>query len=166
MIFRLPRLGGLVICKWWFQSIGVKPGWHNLAGRSPASGPRTGPLQHSRFGPRGPFWGLKLNFCCRGGAILANHRYSESHHLLQITKPPSLGILKITGVVNFFFHFFTLSEANYNWQSLSITLYLSMKGWLFDHPWPRCFVSSPRDQKETGCSNALQNQFLVMNINR
>ena len=45
-----------------------------------------GPLWHSCFDPRGPFWDLKLNFWRRGGAILAYHRYSESHHLLQITK--------------------------------------------------------------------------------
>ena len=40
---------------------------------------------------------------------------------IKIPKPPYISSLKITGVANFF-HFFTLSEANYNLQSLSITL--------------------------------------------
>ena len=31
-----------------FQSIGVKPGWHNLAGRSPALEPQKGPLGPKR----------------------------------------------------------------------------------------------------------------------
>ena len=42
---------------------------------------------------------------------------------IKIPKPPYISSLKITGFANFF-HFFTLSEANYNSQSLSITLYL------------------------------------------
>ena len=40
---------------------------------------------------------------------------------IKIPKPSYISSLKITGVANFF-HFFTLSEANYNLQSLSITL--------------------------------------------
>ena len=49
---------------------------------------------------------------------------------IKIPKPPYISSLKITGVANFF-HFFTLSEANYNSQSLSNTLYSKLRSWYF-----------------------------------
>ena len=63
-----------------------------------------------------------------------------------MTKHPSLGILKITGVVNFS-HFFTFSEPNYNWQSLWNTLYHTFNLCLFLLPTRKClnhlFTRSP-----------------------
>ena len=56
-------------------------------------------------------------------AIAPKGKISSTWHFwnIKIPKPPYISSLKITGVDNFF-HFFTLSEANYNSQSLSITL--------------------------------------------